>query len=182
MGIIYEAHEYSTGRIVALKMLLHGVFLSPAEAARFRNEARTAAALRHPNIVPIYHVGEHDGHLFYTMPLIHGINLAQRLAAGPIEPRDAARLILTVAEAVAFAHAHGVIHRDLKPANVLLDESENPHVADFGLARRLGQDTLSITATGDLLGTPNYMAPEQVNADQDVIGPTTDIYAMGAIL
>ena len=78
--------------LVALKMLLHGLFLSPAEAARFRNEARTAAALRHPNIVPIYHVGEHDGHLFYTMPLIHGINLAQRLAAGPLEPRDAVRL------------------------------------------------------------------------------------------
>jgi WD40 repeat protein len=182
MGIIYEAKERPTGRHVALKMLLHGLFLSSAEAARFRNEACTAAVLRHPNIVPIYHVGEQDGHLFYTMPLIEGINLAQRLAAGPLESREAVQMLLPVVEAVAFAHARGVIHRDLKPANVLLDESGNPHVTDFGLARRLGEDTLSITATGDLLGTPNYMAPEQVNADQDVIGPATDIYAMGAIL
>jgi serine/threonine-protein kinase len=163
MGIVYRARELSTGRHVALKMLLHGLFISPSEALRFRNEARTAAALSHAGIMPIYHVGEHQGQLFFTMPLIQGSNLAQRIAAGPLDPNIAAELLLAVAAAVDFAHSRGVVHRDLKPANILLDERDCPVVADFGLARLLGEETLGITLTGDLLGTPNYMAPEQVN-------------------
>lgn len=182
MGIVYRAQELSTGRLVALKMLLHGMFMSAAEVRRFRNEARTAAGLAHDNIMPIYHVGEHQGHLFYTMPWIQGINLAQRIAAGPLDPRVAARLLLTVAEAVAFAHSRGVVHRDLKPANILLDEHERPYVADFGLARQLGEDPHGITLTGDVLGTPNYMAPEQVNGHHALIGIPADVYAMGAVL
>ncbi len=182
MGIVYRAQERSTGRCLALKMLLHGSFLSSAEVQRFRNESSTAAALRHPGIVPIYHVGEHQGRLFYTMPLIEGANLAEQIAKGPLDPKVAARLLLAVAEAVAAAHSHGVIHRDLKPANVLLDEHQIPYVADFGLARRLGEEQLSITVTGDLLGTPNYMAPEQVNGRHTLVGPLADIYALGAVL
>jgi WD40 repeat protein/serine/threonine protein kinase len=182
MGIVYRARERSTGRLVALKKLLHGLDLSPARALRFRNEARTAAALEHPNIVPIYHVGEQNGQLYYTMPLVHGITLAEELAKGPIEPRTAAELLLAVAEAVAFAHSQGVIHRDLKPANILLDGHGKPHVTDFGLARRLEDQPLGLTLTGDLLGTPNYMAPEQVNCAHALVGPTTDIYALGAVL
>jgi WD40 repeat protein len=182
MGIVYRARERSTGRLVALKMLLHGLFLSAAEVARFRNESRTAANLRHPGIMPVYHVGEHQGHLFFTMPLIQGGNLAQRLPNGRVDPKWAARLLLAVAEAVAVAHRHNIVHRDLKPANVLLDEQQNPMVADFGLARRLGEEGPGITATGDLLGTPNYMAPEQVNGQTATVGPAADVYALGAIL
>jgi WD40 repeat protein len=182
MGIVYRAQERSTGRHIALKMLLHGCFLSPAEVRRFRNESSTAAALRHPGIIPIYHVGEHQGRLFYTMPLIEGSNLAQRIAAGPCDPRFAANLLRSVAQAVHEAHIHRIIHRDLKPANVLLDEHDLPYVADFGLARRLGAEQLSITITGDLLGTPNYMAPEQINGRHDLVGPLADVYALGAML
>jgi WD40 repeat protein len=182
MGIVYAARERATGRAIALKMLLHSLFLSPAEIRRFRNEASLAAGLEHRGIVPIYHVDEHDGHLFYTMPLVKGTNLAQRLAGGPFEPHTAAKLLLTIAEAVAFAHANGIVHRDLKPANILLDEQGEPHVADFGLARRLGDEAHGITATGDLLGTPNYMAPEQVNSQHALVGPATDVYALGAVL
>ncbi len=182
MGIVYRARERSTGRCIALKMLLHGWFLSSAEVRRFRNESSTAAALRHPGIMPIYHVGEHQGRLFYTMPLVEGSNLAERIADGPLDPQFAARLLLAVAEAVAAAHTLGIIHRDLKPANVLLDEHEVPYVADFGLARRLSEEQLSITVTGDLLGTPNYMAPEQVNGHHALVGPLADVYALGAVL
>lgn len=182
VGIVYRALERSTGRNVALKMLLHGLFLSTAELVRFRNEVGTAASLSHTGIVPIYHVGQHEGHLYYTMPLIHGRSLAQQIASGRVEPRAAAELVLAVAEAVAFAHRNGVVHRDLKPANILLDEEQRPHVADFGLARRLGGELPGITATGDMLGTPNYMAPEQVNSRHALVGPATDVFALGAVL
>lgn len=182
MGIVYRASERSTGRIVALKMLRHSLFLSSAEVLRFRNEASTAAVLRHPGIIPIYHVGEYQGHLFYTMPLIRGINLAQRITGSPPEPTVAARLLLAVAEAVAFAHSRNVVHRDLKPANVLLDEQEHTYVADFGLARNLGEEQPGLTVTGDMLGTPNYMAPEQVSGHHTHVGPPADVYAMGAVL
>ena len=182
MGIVYRARELSTGRLIALKMLLHGMFLSSAEVLRFRNETRTAAALSHDNILPIYHVGEDQGHLFYTMPLIQGVNLAQRIATGPPDPKVAASLLLVVAEAVDFAHSRGVVHRDLKPANILLDERDRPYVADFGLARHSTEEPLGITLTGDLLGTPNYMAPEQVNGHHALVGTPADVYAMGAVL
>lgn len=182
MGIVYRARERSTGRLVALKMLLHGLFVSPEEALRFRNEARTAASLDHPGIVPIFHAGESQGRLFYTMPLVVGSNLAQRLGEQPLAPKDAASLLLQIADAVQFAHSRGVVHRDLKPANILLDEHDQPFVADFGLARRFGDESLGLTVTGDLLGTPNYMAPEQINGRTRDVGPATDVYALGAVL
>ena len=182
MGIVYMVRERTTGRLLALKMLLAGLFASQRDIERFRNEARAAANLTHPAIVPIYHVGEHQGHLFYTMPWIAGTNLARRLAERPFDPRAAAELLATVADAVDDAHTRGVIHRDLKPANILLDESGKPYVADFGLARRLGEDLVGLTATGDMIGTPNYMAPEQVKGSSAAISAAADIYALGAVL
>ncbi len=160
MGVVYRARERSTGRLVALKLLLHSAFSSKADVRRFRNEARAAANLNHSGIIPIFYAGNQQGHLFYTMPLLEGGSLAQRLAEGPLDPKFAAQLLLTVAQAVAAAHQQGVIHRDLKPANILLDEHDHPSIADFGLARWLREDSEQFTATGDLLGTPNYMAPE----------------------
>lgn len=116
------------------------------------------------------------------MPLINGRSLGERLTDGPLEAHFAAQLLLKITEAVAAAHKAGTIHRDLKPANVLLDEQDNPYVADFGLARRLEEEQPGITMTGDLLGTPNYMAPEQVDGHHALVGPAADVYALGAIL
>jgi WD40 repeat protein/serine/threonine protein kinase len=182
MGVVYRARELLTGRLVALKLLLHSAFASSSDVRRFQNEARAAANLNHAGIIPIYHVGAQQGQLFYTMPLLQGGNLAQRIALGPLEPAFAARLLLTVAEAVAVAHQRGIVHRDLKPANILLDEHERPYVADFGLARWLREEPQQITATGELLGTPNYMSPEQVHGHPTVVGLSADVYALGAML
>ncbi|RIK88318.1 MAG: hypothetical protein DCC67_00705 [Planctomycetota bacterium] len=182
MGVVYRAREQATGQVVALKRLIHGRLASSAEAVRFRNEARTAAALRHPGILAIYDVGQCQGRLYYTMPCVEGSSLARRLAQGPLDPAMAARLLRSVAEAVAYAHARGVVHRDLKPGNVLVDEQDRAYVADFGLARTLGDERTGVTASSDLLGTPNYMAPEQISGGHSLVGPSADVYAMGAML
>ena len=147
-------------RIVALKMLLGGAYAGPRERARFQREAEAVAGLRHPNIVQVYDVGDCDGRPYFTMEYVEGGSLAHQLAGAPQPARQAAQLVATLAAAVHAAHARGIVHRDLKPANVLLAEDGTPMVADFGLARRQ-DDAAGLTHTGEAVGTPSYMAPEQ---------------------
>jgi hypothetical protein len=181
MGVVYRAIQESLGRTVALKMLLRSDLASQADLARFHSEAEAAARLDHPAIVPIFEVGEHDGHPFYSMRFIEGTTLAKRLAQGDIAPREGARLLAKVADAIQAAHARGVLHRDLKPSNILLDASGEPHVSDFGLAKRLEADQ-SVTHTGAILGTPCYMSPEQAAGSRGEVGPASDVWSLGAIL
>jgi eukaryotic-like serine/threonine-protein kinase len=181
MGVVYKAWDAELGRHVALKMILRGMHATPTDLARFRVEAGAAAALSHPNIVPIYQVGEHEGQPFFVMKLIEGRTLAELVKHGPLPPRRAAEILLSVARAVEHAHDRGVLHRDLKPANILLDGGEQPLVTDFGLAKRTGSSA-SLTGTGAILGTPSYMAPEQADSNPDAIRNTTDVYSLGAIL
>ena len=181
MGIVYRAVQKSLGRTVAIKMLLRRDLAGPADLARFRSEAEAAAHLDHAGIVSIFEVGEHDGHPFYSMQFIEGTTLAKRLAQGPLPPREAAELLAKVAEAVQAAHARGVLHRDLKPSNILIDAAGEPRVSDFGLAKRLEAGE-SVTHTGAILGTPCYMSPEQAAGSRGDVGPTSDVWSLGAIL
>jgi len=181
MGIIYRAHQLSLNREVALKMIMAGPLSSADFGKRLRVEAEAAASLDHPNIVPIYEVGEHAGQPFYTMRLVEGTNLAQALKAGPFQPERAARLMVSVVRAIQHAHERGVLHRDLKPSNILLDTHEQWHVADFGLAKIAYGDS-SLTLSRAALGTPCYMAPEQASAGGKQVTTAADIYGLGAIL
>ncbi len=180
MGVVYRAKQGSLQRTVALKMVLAGDRASAAELARFRQEAEAAARLDHPHIVPVYEVGEHDGRRYYTMKLIEGGDLNGQLGRLRQEPKSAARLVEQVARAVHFAHQHGILHRDLKPANILIDQMGEPHVADFGLAR-LTDSNNKVTQTGAALGTPGYMAPEQIRGEK-LLTTQADVYSLGAIL
>ncbi|MFM8892726.1 MAG: serine/threonine-protein kinase, partial [Planctomycetia bacterium] len=181
MGIVYRAEQRSLNRTVAVKMLLRRDLATPADLARFRSEAEAAAQLDHPGIVSIFEVGECDGHPFYSMQFVEGTTLARRLLQGPLPPRDAAALLAKVADAVQAAHARGVLHRDLKPSNILIDGGGEPHVSDFGLAKRVAADD-SVTHTGAILGTPCYMSPEQAAGSRGDVGPATDVWSLGAIL
>jgi eukaryotic-like serine/threonine-protein kinase len=181
MGIVYRAVQKSLQRVVAVKMLLRRDLASQADLSRFRSESEAAAQLDHPGIVSIFEVGEHDGHPFYSMRYIEGTTLSKRLEAGPIPPREGARILLRVAEAVQAAHARGVLHRDLKPSNILIDLAGKPHVSDFGLAKRL-EGNQTMTHTGAILGTPCYMSPEQAAGSRGDVGPVSDVWSLGAIL
>ncbi len=181
MGVVYRARQRTLGRTVALKMILRGEAASPQLKARFQAEARAVAQLDHPGIVQVYEAGEAEGQLYFAMQYIAGQTLAARLEHGLLAPREAALLLAEVAEAVDFAHRRGVLHRDLKPSNILLDGANRPRITDFGLARNLASQE-RITLTGEILGTPYYMAPEQVLGGRAVLSPATDVYALGAIL
>lgn len=180
MGVVYRAKQRSLERIVALKLILADGDASEEELARFRVEAQAAARLDHPYIVPVYGFGQLDGRPYISMGFVDGPSLSVRLAReGALAPREAAALIQKVAQAMHYAHEHGVIHRDMKPGNVLIDEDGEPRVTDFGLAKRQDAEH-SLTATGQVLGTPAYMPPEQA-AGEDV-GVRGDVYSLGATL
>jgi WD40 repeat protein/serine/threonine protein kinase len=181
MGVVYKARQKSLKRIVAVKMILSGQFASKQEVLRFRGEAEAAANLRHPNIVPIYETGEHEGQHFFSMDYIAGRNLAEIVRDGPLPAHRAARYVETIALAIHYAHQQGTLHRDLKPSNVLIDADDQPHITDFGLAKHLHGD-FGLTVTGQVLGSPNFMPPEQTGARQAKVGPHSDVYGLGAIL
>ncbi|MFO0907150.1 MAG: protein kinase [Isosphaeraceae bacterium] len=180
MGVVYRAFQPSTGRLVALKMILAGPHAPANAARRFRVEIEAIARLTHPNVVPIYDAGVQDGRPYLVMEYVPGTSLAERIAKGPLQAAEAARMTEVLARAVHAMHQRGVIHRDLKSANILLTADGVPKIADFGLARLLDCDE-SGTATGDLLGTPQYMAPEQAGVARNPIGPAVDVYSLGAI-
>jgi len=180
MGVVYKARHLKLGRVVALKMILAGGHAREEELARFRTEAEAIARLQHPNIVQVHEVGEHDGLPFFSLEFCPGGSLDRKLGGTPLPPREAARLVETLARAMHAAHGKNVIHRDLKPANVLLGEDGTPKITDFGLAKKL--DNAGQTASGAIMGTPSYMAPEQAGGKSKEIGPAADVYALGAIL
>ncbi|MBC8289098.1 MAG: serine/threonine protein kinase, partial [Planctomycetes bacterium] len=191
MGVVYRARQTSLGRTVALKMILRGGLASASDVARFRSEAESAARLSHPNIVPVYEVGEHDGQPYFSMQLVEGTTLAQQLQQGPMAPREAAELLAPICRAIDEAHKNGVLHRDLKPSNILIDETGRAFVTDFGLAKRIPSsdgvdgDSLSLTTlthSGAIVGTPSYMAPEQAAGQRGEISAATDVYSLGALL
>ena len=183
MGVVYKARHRKLKRLVALKMILAGEHAGAEHLARFYAEAEAVARLPHPNIVQIYEIGEQDGRPYFSLELVDGGSLARVLKGGPLPPRQAAQLVETLARAVAAAHKRGIIHRDLKPGNVLLTADGVPKITDFGLAKSLadsGAVAIDRTRSGAILGTPNYMAPEQ--ADGRAVGPGADIYGLGALL
>jgi WD40 repeat protein/tRNA A-37 threonylcarbamoyl transferase component Bud32/DNA-directed RNA polymerase subunit RPC12/RpoP len=180
MGVVYKARHVKLGRVVALKMILVAEHAGPEDLARFQTEAEAVARLQHPNIVQIYEVGEQDGRPFFSLEFCAGGSLEKKLSGIPLPPKEAARLAETLARAMHAAHEAGVIHRDLKPANVLLTQDDTPKITDFGLAKKL--DEAGQTATGAVMGTPSYMAPEQAGGTSKEIGPATDVYALGAIV
>jgi|GEM_PF-3592085 len=181
MGVVYLARQAKLDRTVALKMILAGPHAGPAERARFVAEAQATARMHHPSIVQIHEVGEADGLPYFALEFVEGGSLAQKLDGTPQPPKTAARLVELLAQAVAYAHERGIVHRDLKPGNVLLTAAGEPKITDFGLAKvtDLGR---SLTATGAVMGSPNYMAPEQARGDTRTVGPAADIYALGVIL
>jgi serine/threonine protein kinase/Flp pilus assembly protein TadD len=181
MGVVYRARQIRLNRPVAVKMILGGHLANADEVQRFRAEAETAAQLHHPNIVAIHEVGDHEGQPFFSMELVAGRNLAHVARDEPLPLRKAAAWLKTIAEAVQYAHSRGVLHRDLKPSNILIDENDQPRITDFGLAKRLEGDA-SLTITGQVLGSPSFIPPEQAAGQKDAMGPTSDVYSLGAIL
>jgi serine/threonine-protein kinase len=181
VGRVFRAHEAKLNRIVALKTLLAGAHAGPKAVARFRTEAEAVARLQHPFIVQIFDIIEHHDQLILSLEYVGGGSLAKRIAGRPQPIREAAECVSTLAQAVQYAHDRGIVHRDLKPGNILLTDDGIPKIADFGLAKRM-DDEGSHTKTGTVLGTPDYMAPEQAEGKTRDIGPPTDIYALGIIL
>ncbi len=209
MGVVYKARQISLNRIVAVKMLLGGEFASQAAMLRFRIEAESAARLHHPNIVSIHEAGEHDGRPYFSMDFVEGRTLASVVRETPLTPLHAARYTQKVAAAVHYAHSKGILHRDLKPSNVIIDEADEPRVSDFGLAKQFGVQgtdqpiepmrsfiapaggedgagdqtgmTHPLTLSGEVLGSPGFMPPEQASARWGSVGPRSDVYGLGAL-
>src|SRR5438876_32005 len=181
MGVVYKARQISLDRLVAVKMHMFGPLVSKDFIQRFRVEASAAAGLQHPNIVAVHEVGVQQNQHYLVMDFIAGQTLSKLSGGQPLPPRRAAAYVKTIAEAIHFAHEHNVLHRDLKPSNVLIDPIDEPHVADFGLAKRLDVDT-ELTMSGQMLGSPNYVSPEQASGKRGKVGRYSDVYSLGAIL
>ncbi|HEV3142603.1 MAG TPA: serine/threonine-protein kinase, partial [Gemmataceae bacterium] len=206
MGVVYKALDTRLNRVVAMKMVLSGQHADPAAYARFRSEAEVIARLQHPNIVQIYGVGEHEGLPYFALEYVDGPSLFKVLANGALPARQAAELTLALARAIEFAHQRGIVHRDLKPGNILLEGVKShesvvksqdpatptsdsylltpdltPKITDFGLAKLRGKNDTH-TRPGEVVGTPNYMAPEQAEGNPAGVGPVADVYALGAVL
>jgi tetratricopeptide (TPR) repeat protein len=180
MGVVYKARQIGLNRLVALKMILHARHVGAAGRKLFQGEAEAVAQLQHPHIVQIHEIGTHEGQPYFSLEYCPGGNLEAKLDGKPLPAREGAALVQTLALAVETAHQKGIVHRDLKPANVLLTEDGVVKVTDFGLAKRL--DQTGDTWNGAIMGSPNYMAPEQAAGRTEAIGPATDVYALGAIL
>ncbi|MFK8110880.1 MAG: protein kinase [Rubripirellula sp.] len=181
MGLVYRARQSSLNRIVALKVIGRGRFAGSKLVDRFLHEAESAAMLDHPGIVPVHDVGEALGRVFYVMSYVSGETLFEAMADGPLKSKAAAECVRTIADAIKYAHGQGIIHRDLKPSNILLDEAGHPKVADFGLAKQIESEA-NLTVTGQVIGTPSYMPPEQARTDTAEITVQSDVYSLGAIL
>ncbi len=181
MGVVYRALHVPLNRIVAMKMILSGGYASTEQIVRFKREAEAAARLTHPNIVQVYDVGEHRGVPFFSLEYVEGDSMGAMLQKAALSDDRAAELLVQIARAVQFSHDRGILHRDLKPQNILITSAGIPKVADFGLAKRLEDDCIEQTHTGDVIGTPGYMAPEQARGEKS-IGPRCDVYSLGAIL
>jgi WD40 repeat protein/tRNA A-37 threonylcarbamoyl transferase component Bud32/tetratricopeptide (TPR) repeat protein len=181
MGVVYKARQLSLNRTVAVKMIRSGAFASKEFVQRFRVEASAAAVLQHPNIVAVHEVGVHEGQHFFSMDYVAGQNLAQMVRDGPLPANRAARYVQRIAEAIHYAHQSGILHRDLKPSNVLVDQNDQPRVTDFGLAKQLNSES-SATLTGEVMGTPGYMPPEQASGNRGAVKAWSDVYSLGAIL
>jgi serine/threonine-protein kinase len=181
MGVVWKARQKRPDRLVALKMFRVCDLASTSDVQRFRNEAEVIAQLDHPHILPVYDVGEYEGVHYFSMKLVEGGSLAAHLDSYRADPREAARMVATIARAVYYAHQRGILHRDLKPSNILLDGDRQPHVSDFGLAKRVESDD-SLTQTGAIVGTPSYMAPEQTSGRKGAVTTATDVYGLGAVL
>jgi serine/threonine protein kinase len=182
MGVVYKAWQKGLKRFVALKMIRTGELAGADDLQRFRTEVEAAAGLHHPNIVAVHEVGEVEGKPFFSMALIEGRSLAQRLSEGPVPGRTAAAYVRPIARAVHYAHRQNILHRDLKPSNIMLDHEDQPYVTDFGLAKRLGAGDSGLTQMGAIVGTPSYMAPEQAAGKVKELGPPCDVYGLGAVL
>jgi WD40 repeat protein/tetratricopeptide (TPR) repeat protein/tRNA A-37 threonylcarbamoyl transferase component Bud32 len=181
MGVVYKARQLSLNRTVAVKMIRSGIFASKEFVHRFRVEASAAAVLQHPNIVAVHEVGLHEGQHFFSMDYVPGQNLAQIVRDGPLPADRAARYVQKIAEAIHYAHQSGILHRDLKPSNVLIDANDQPRITDFGLAKQLNSES-SATLTGEVMGTPGYMPPEQASGNRGAVKAWSDVYSLGAIL
>ncbi len=181
MGIVYRARQKSLDRIVAVKLLLLGQYASEEFIHRFRIEASAAASLQHPNIVAIHEVGVHQSQHYFAMDFVDGPDLAQLVRDKPLTAKRAAGYVKTIAEAIHFAHTRRILHRDLKPSNVLIDSNDQPRVTDFGLAKNLSNDS-DLTLTGQVMGSPSFMPPEQALGERGKMGPASDVYSLGAIL
>ncbi len=181
MGIVYKARQISLDRIVAVKLLPLGALATKEQVLRFRTEAAAAGSLQHPNVVAIHEVGLCEDRHYLVMDFVEGQNLAELARAGPLRPARAARYVQKMAEAIHCAHERGILHRDLKPSNVLIDAAGQPHITDFGLAKRLESGT-DLTVSGQVLGSPQYMPPEQATGRPRQVGRRSDVYALGAVL
>jgi serine/threonine protein kinase len=181
MGVVYKAVQVGLKRVVAIKVILAGRFAAGDALVRFRTEGQTLARLQHPGIVQVHDIGQQDDRPYLILEYVEGGSLAGRLNGTPWEPRAAAALVATLARTMQAVHEQGIVHRDLKPANVLLTAAGEPKITDFGLAKQL-EAGRGLTASGAVLGTPNYMAPEQAGGRKGAIGSHTDVYALGAVL